>query len=100
MCERFFRVSVRWIAILLVAGFATASMARAQACLDMQACNPANVNGILFVDGVLHKSLAATIDACPQTCWIIDNLPETLSLNPFANVGAKSVKVTLDEGRG
>ena len=98
MCERFLYASVRWIATLLVVGFATASIARGQACLDMQACNPANVNGILFVDGVLHKSLAATIDACPQTCWIIDNLPEKLSANPFANVGAKSVKVTLGRG--
>jgi hypothetical protein len=98
MSERFLRASVYWMAALLVASFAATSIVRAQVCLGTDACNPANVNAILFVDGVRQKSLAAAIDACPQTCWIIDNFPERFSVNPFANIAAKSVKVTLGRG--
>ena len=70
----------------------------AQICTDINTCNPATLNGILFVDGVKHKSLASAVDACPQTCWIIDSFQERFSANPFANIGSKSVKVTLGRG--
>ena len=98
MCNRIVRGWVCRIAALLFAAFATGSMVRAQVCLDKDACNLSNVNGILFVDGARHKSLASAIDACAQTCWIIDNFPETLAANPFANIAAKSVRVTLGRG--
>jgi hypothetical protein len=85
---------------LVVSAFAAglASSAFAQGCIDINACNPATLNGILFVDGVKHKSLASAIDACPQTCWIIDSFQEKFVANPFANIGSKSVKVTLGRG--
>jgi hypothetical protein len=98
MCNRIFGGWVCRIAALLFAAFATGGILRAQVCLDKDACNPANLNGILFVDGARHESLASAIDACPQTCWIIDTFPETLSSNPFAKIAAKSVKVTLGRG--
>jgi hypothetical protein len=70
----------------------------AQGCIDINSCNPSNLNGIIFVDGAKHKSLASAIDACPQTCWIIDNFPEKFSADPFTTIGNKSVKVTFGRG--
>lgn len=70
----------------------------AQGCIDVNSCNPSNLNGIIFVDGTKHRSLASAIDACPQTCWIIDSLAEKFSTDPFTNIGNKSVKVTLGRG--
>jgi len=84
------------LAITFVTVFASGAFA--QACADITSCNFSSLNGILLVDGVKHKSLAAAIAACPQTCWIIDNFPEKLSANPFLNIGNKSVKVTLGRG--
>jgi len=75
-----------------------APSAFAQACSDISSCNFSSVNGILMVDGVKHKSLAAAVESCPQTCWIIDNFPEKLTADPFTNIGNKSVKVTLGRG--
>jgi hypothetical protein len=53
---------------------------------------------IIYVDGIIHSQLADAIQACPQTCWIIDSFPETFSTNPFYAAGPKSVRVTLGRG--
>lgn len=53
---------------------------------------------ILSVDGVALTTLEAAVEACPQTCWIIDTYPENFAANPFANIGTKSVRVTLGRG--
>lgn len=84
------------LAAVMFAAFSQAVFS--QTCIDINSCNPSNINGILFVDGVKHKSLSAAVDACPQTCWIIDSFPEKFSANPFANIGNKSVQVTMGRG--
>jgi hypothetical protein len=55
-------------------------------------------NSILSVDGAQYSQLAAAIEACPQTCWIVDTFPETFTVNPFASIGTKSIRVTLGRG--
>lgn len=91
-------VRVSFFVCFLAYVLASATNLFAQGCLTLDACNPSDLNGILFVDGVRHKSLAAAIARCPQTCWIIDNLPEQFSNDPFTGIGSKSVKVTLGRG--
>jgi hypothetical protein len=53
---------------------------------------------VISVDGVQYSQLGAAIEACPQTCWIVDTYPETFTVNPFANVGTKSIRVTFSRG--
>ena len=84
------------IAFALVTVFASGAFA--QACTDITSCNFSSLNGILLIDGKRFKSLADAVAACPQTCWIIDNLPEKFSTNPFSAIGNKSVQVTLGRG--
>jgi hypothetical protein len=55
-------------------------------------------NSMLAVDGVQYSQLAAAVEACPQTCWIVDTYPETFTANPFAAVGTKSIRVTMSRG--
>lgn len=55
-------------------------------------------NSILTVDGLQYSQLAAAIEACPQTCWIMDTYPETFTVNPFSSVGTKSIRVTMGRG--
>jgi hypothetical protein len=55
-------------------------------------------NSIVDVDGVQYSQLAAAIEGCPQTCWIMDTYPETFTVNPFTAIGTKSIRVTLGRG--
>jgi hypothetical protein len=52
----------------------------------------------MTVDGIQYSQLAAAIEACPQTCWILDTYPETFTVNPFSSIGTKSIRVTLGRG--
>ena len=47
-----------------------------------------NLNSILLVDGVHFTNLAAALSACVNSCWIVDDFPETFSSNPFSGFTA------------
>jgi hypothetical protein len=46
---------------MIMAAFAQSALA--QTCVDVGACNAANLNGTLFIDGVKHRSLASAVEA-------------------------------------
>jgi hypothetical protein len=61
--------------------------------------NAQNINGVLWVAPNQYTTLAAALTACGSgTCWIVDMLPETFSINPFASFSGSGCKVDFGPG--
>jgi hypothetical protein len=67
-------------------------------CYWTRSCPVPLPDGVLLVDGHTRATLASAIADCAQSCWILDLYPETFYVDPFTQIGTKTVRVTLGRG--